>query len=375
MRWSVGTILVAILALPAIASAQQSIVETGAQHHPIVNFQGNIIYRSGPSATNPHILLWRADWTSPPLVLDGGFALPSTIPGQRDGLFSAITETGGYFLRNLTNSSGDRGATSLLVETVGVEFPPARTALGVGGGRPEFDGLRRRHLAAIDGSDWYSPTMAWSEYRLGGWDVIFVKDRAALIFDSGFDDLEPTIAEYGGASFVAWTSRRDTAGVGAGKFGAMVKRIDGYSVDTIWEMENIRHARFAKTDAGDPPALVFYREGGGLEYVVFDWDGNVMDEGELHPACSTPRRPVASWRGGKLYVAYACYDHGATAVLGIHGWHGICDVDVDDLGHIPSEHRQVEYDLAGDHLVFSKYVGPGAEDFDIHYEDISVFCP
>src|SRR5690606_37404540 len=80
----------------------------------------------------------------------------------------------------------------------------------------------------------------------------------------------------------------------------------------IFEKEGAIHPRFAKSLGGDPPVLVFEKDEGWLEFVLFDPNGVVVQEERLYLGCSAPRRPVATWHAGSLYVLYACHDLGGT---------------------------------------------------------------
>lgn len=239
---------------------------------------------------------------------------------------------------------------------------------------------RRQHFAAVDGSDWRLPwrlpTMAWSEYRMGQWDVVVVREGVGRIFDSGHDDLQPTLVNSGTHAFVAWTTRNNLVDLGAGRYGVKVILHDGLVSYPIFEKEGAIHPRFAKSLGGDPPVLVFEKDEGWLEFVLFDPNGVVVQEERLYLGCSTPRRPVATWHAGSLYVLYACHDLGGpNTELRLFRPDGACDVAVDLLDNIPLDRLQADYDIAGEHIVYSRYVGPEFVDFDLFYTDVSSHCP
>src|SRR5690606_31327235 len=69
-----------------VALAQKQIVEVGAQHHPVVNFQGHILYRDIPAPESSGFIVWRENWILPPIVVDGGIPIgpPLVIFGDSD---------------------------------------------------------------------------------------------------------------------------------------------------------------------------------------------------------------------------------------------------------------------------------------------------
>lgn len=364
--------------------AQKQIVEVGAQHHPVVNFQGHILYRDIPAPESSGFIVWRENWSLPPIVVDGGIPIgpPLVIFGDsdRDALYSALTESGAYYLNNIAFGSASprvgRGSQGLFVRLVGSPLPPGGAATELGFARREASMGRRQHFAAVDGSDWRLPTMAWSEYRMGQWDVVVVREGVGRIFDSGHDDLQPTLVNSGTHAFVAWTTRNNLVDLGAGRYGVKVILHDGLVSYPIFEKEGAIHPRFAKSLGGDPPVLVFEKDEGWLEFVLFDPNGVVVQEERLYLGCSTPRRPVATWHAGSLYVLYACHDLGGpNTELRLFRPDGACDVAVDLLDNIPLDRLQADYDIAGEHIVYSRYVGPEFVDFDLFYTDVSSHCP
>lgn len=211
---------------------------------------------------------------------------------------------------------------------------------------------------------------------MGQWDVVVVREGVGRIFDSGHDDLQPTLVNSGTHAFVAWTTRNNLVDLGAGRYGVKVILHDGLVSYPIFEKEGAIHPRFAKSLGGDPPVLVFEKDEGWLEFVLFDPNGVVVQEERLYLGCSTPRRPVATWHAGSLYVLYACHDLGGpNTELRLFRPDGACDVAVDLLDNIPLDRLQAEYDIAGEHIVYSRYVGSEFVDFDLFYTDVSSHCP
>lgn len=82
---ALGVAMVVSVAAP-VALAQNQIVEVGAQHHPVVNFQGHILYRDIPAPESSGFIVWRENWILPPIVVDGGIPIgpPLVIFGDSD---------------------------------------------------------------------------------------------------------------------------------------------------------------------------------------------------------------------------------------------------------------------------------------------------
>lgn len=53
---------------------------------------------------------------------------------------------------------------------------------------------------------------------------------------------------------------------------------------------------------------------------------------------------------------------------------GTCDVTIDYLGYAPSDNEQAQYDIAGEHIVYSRWLGPDPWDLDIFWTVIPNHC-
>lgn len=368
----------AIAVLPLAALAQQQIVEPGPQHFPVINFQGNIAYRSSGASTHPHALLWRKDPSAAPEFLDGSGPAQG-LPWWRervDGHFFAMTSQGAYYQEFLKDVSGVNVSLGLLSYGRGVELPPgASSPIRLPTAFFQTASRRARSIAAAPwGSRWNEVNLAWSEYVMGGWDVVFSRDDHTWVFDLGGDDIEPTVVDAGSTTFVGWTSKRNERAILDGRYGIAVYTVDWFA-QPVFEEINARHPSLAKDEWGNDPALVFeVMDTGGshLEYVLFDVSGSVLHRDLVETNCRSASRPVASWDGSDLFVLYTCFDTG-TGTLHIASPRR-CDVQIDYLDHVPFEHEQAQYDIAGEHIVYSRYVGPDPGDFDLFYTSVYRYC-
>jgi len=371
-----------VLLLPMAGTAQKQIVERGAQQYPVVNFKGNIAYRSNWDPGGPHFLSWLEDPWSSPEFLDGSGPAKPPDPGA-DGMFFAMNETRAFYFKFEEDASGAPPSMGFYSLGQRMEIPPyVGSPVGFD---PVLYRTSKRHRWMTIGAAW--PVYwghAWSEFIMGGWDVVLRTNGWSLIFDQGGDDIEPSVYETGASTYIAWTSRRNERGVLNGRYGVSVYLVDsvGHSFQSVLEELDARHPNFAKSETFHQPALVYEllvdkqtpgQPGPLLRYALFDLSGNVLEHDMLPTPCTAPHRPVATWFKGEVYVLYTCLDS-HDAELRLMSLDGKCDVTIDYLGYAPSDNEQAQYDIAGEHIVYSRWLGPDPWDLDIFWTVIPNHC-
>lgn len=112
-----------VLLLPMAGTAQKQIVERGAQQYPVVNFKGNIAYRSNWDPGGPHFLRWLEDPWSSPEFLDGSGPAKPPDPGA-DGMFFAMNETRAFYFKFEEDASGAPQSMGFYSLGQRMEIPP-----------------------------------------------------------------------------------------------------------------------------------------------------------------------------------------------------------------------------------------------------------
>lgn len=369
----IATIFFATSSSAASSSPLNRINLPAAQMFPAVNMKGNIAFRSAHGSHGaPHAILWQQTYASPPVFLDGGFAPTGSADYfHRDALSYSMGTYNAAHFNHLNDSLGMFGR--IAHTTLSPSIPSSTIPLPLGS--PGRIGQVAMWITGVS----HEPFI-WSEYRSGKWRIAIPDGTDFFFLDTDGDSLEPSIG--GGKEsipYIAWTSVHQERAILAGKYSVFV--VDPKKPSDRLIIPEARHPSFATHRRNDSATLLIEKyDGNGISSLeAWSFPTGIVNpvKDVLKVGCKNPRRPVATEvkSGKELAVLFVCPQNdprGTQIHLLIPGK---CEVKLDTIGFAPKDHEQVQYDIAENHFVYSKFFGPNPDDFDIVHGNVSTHCP